>query len=649
MPVPRWCRPVGFLLALLPWSLKAEEAAPQPGTLVELQDTAYGSVQHWKAQFDQTSRKDLAGAAPELRAFGPQAIFRLAIKHYLSERIPSLGLKYASVDSHGNPRIYSGRLFLPSRKIGSGPTRLPLVIYQHGTETQRKATPYFNAGSETMLGALGAETGGLAVAMPDGDGMGADPSPERHAYCHEATTARCLLDLARAIEHSRDRIFDGINYVWDGRLFIMGYSEGGYIAMAAVKALTTDPACADLKLDGAACMGAPFDLPRMVRSLLRADAKPYSRPYIPTYLLATWPGIYPGVYRFEDAINPLLLGTEPARPGSPDHESVLQWMDGQLKGDDITTRIQARLTGHPKREIKARQVLDEGWVQAQVDPEQTPLNQLLAANNLVGGWAPKVPVLLAHDPFDECVGSYNSQEMFDSWLALGAHPQAVVPLAVGGRGAGHVGGAILSVPMAFAWLGKGMPRSLAVLGTDLIKDQALGLIHEDLPGLVSRAAQVATQEQNANRAEFPLSRIHCHPAGLAGPGTVTLTDRLWSLGKVKLYTLTAFPQFPGQHPLSGHTTYTKFVGQLKSRGDAFTLPADEDCYMAVYPEKGAVALTLAFEAQGQSSGSLNIKQAKNKIFRSSAPSFQGDEAFLRTHLHPASYENPASRIPFITF
>jgi hypothetical protein len=520
------------------------------------------------------------------------------------------------------------------------------VLYQHGTETRRTFTPYYNQGDETMLGALGAEAGGFAVAMPDGDGMGADPSLERHAYCHEATTARCLLDLARAIEGSRDRIFDGINYVWDGRLFIMGYSEGGYIALAAVKALSTDPAFRDLKLTGAACMGGPFDLARMVRTLLKDDGQPYTRPYIPAYLLATWPALYPGTFQFEDAVEPRLLEALPSRSGGVDQGSIVQWMDGVLGGDQITPMIQARLTGDPKAGIPARSVLKEAWAKAEVDPPQSRVNQLLDANGLVGGWSPKVPVLLAHDPQDECVGFYNSRNLFDDWSRRGLQPLSIIPLEVGTHGAGHVGGAVLSVPMAFTWFKAGMPRSMMTMAVSALKAQALTLVSPGVASAIDRMAVLATQDQNQNRAEFPLSRIQYHPGAPAEPLTVTLADQFWSVGKVKLYTLTAFPQFMGQEPVPGHTSYTKFVRQLKARGDSWTLRPDEDCYLAVYPEKGAVALTLGFS--GAQSGRVNIKQIKNKVIGGSAPVFEGDGAFLRAHVHAGSFERSEDPVPFLS-
>ena len=472
----RHLTPLGLLGALLSVPMAGAQTSPGPGSLLALQDPAYTSVLTLKGLFEKEINDKLAGWAsgPEVQAM--HKTFNKMLVQHLSEQVPSRGLQYTSVDAHQHPRLYSGRLFLPSRVPGSAPTRLPLVLYQHGTEPRRATAPYYNQGAEAMLGALGAQVGGLAVAMPDGDGMGADPSPEPHAYCQQTTTARCLLDMARAIEGSGTRLFDGRNYVWDGRLFLMGYSEGGYIALAAVKALTTDPACQDLKLTGAACMAGPFDLARMVHTVLKPDAPPFSRPFIVAYLLNNFLPPDSGAEQFRQSVNPKLLETTPGKPGNPDQGSILQWVDGSLEGYDITQRIQARLTGNPGQALNGRQVLNAPWAATVIDGEHSTLNQRFNENVLVGGWAPRVPVLLAHDRFDECVGYYNSQELYASWVAQGTHPQELITLSAGSRGPGHEGGAILAIPMAFLWIRTGMPPSLARLGEELVKDEARHLL-----------------------------------------------------------------------------------------------------------------------------------------------------------------------------
>jgi hypothetical protein len=652
--MPLRCRTLLALLGVLlagPMTALHAAAGPEappepPGTLVELQTVHLTPMTSLEVAFKARLKHDLGPNEAAFKDFAPEKAFAKLFKDKVVRAVPSMGLRYASVDAHGHARVYSGRLFLPSHEQGAAPAQVPLVIYQHGTETERAAVPYRFAGAETLLGALGAQAAGMAVAMPDGDGMGADPSPEKHAYCHEATTSRCLLDLIRAIQGNRSRIFDGINYVWDGRLFLLGYSEGGYIAMAAVKELSSNPAWQDLKLTGAACMGGPFDLPGTIHSLLGAEEPPYTRPYIPAYLVAAWQDLYPDVFAVREAFNPKLLEPHPAQAGGPDQGDLPQWLDGRRGGDAITRLMQARLTGNPAQPVRARTVLNETWAALNLDPPETPVNALLQANSLVGGWVPRVPLLLAHDPQDECVPFSNTRNVFAALTRDGFQPMPIVELAAGGRGTGHVGGAVVSIPTAFMWFGAGMPSSLMAMAAEAITKQVVDYaLGGGLAEVLRRAAVLATQDQNVNRAEFPLSRID-HPGEDRGePWTLRLADQVWAAGKVKVYTLAPFPQFPGQHPVPGLQGYTRFVAQLKGRSDAYAFRPGEPTYIAVYPKHGAVALTLGFSRRGAQDVRLNIKQAKNKLFGQGRPYFKVETGTVA--VNTASYERPATAAPLV--
>jgi hypothetical protein len=466
-------------------------AQPPAGTLTELQPVSYDRMADLQKAFSRLVARDLGPHRQDFEKFGVMTAFQRLISYNLGRLVPSRGLKYASTDAAGRPRLYSGRVFLPSHTKSGAPLKVPLLIYQHATETERKYTPYYDRGDEAVFGALGAELCGFAVAMPDGDGMGADPSAEPHAYCHGATSVPCLIDLIRALTQgaSGRRVFDGVHYAWDGQVFIMGYSEGGYIAMAAVKELTTNPAWKGIPLAGAACMGGPAEFSATVRTLLKDPRKTYARPYIPAYLIATWQHLYPDVISMAQDLNPKLLEEHPAK-GSPDPGSIYQWMDGAYNGDKITQLIQFRLTGNRNGKVAARAIARESWLRDNLDKAGSRLNQVLRQNDVVGDWAPKVPVLLAHDPQDALVPYSNSQDAFDSWKRRGGNPYPIVRLELGGRGSGHVGGAVLSLPLAFAWFKLGMPRSADSMSLDTLlayaKDHTVGRIKEQLGNLAKR-------------------------------------------------------------------------------------------------------------------------------------------------------------------
>ena len=304
-----------------------------------------------KAYLNYLTAHNLDGQQKSLAQIGTAAAFQQIFTTNVSKSVPSRAFTYSTMDGLKVPRVCSGRVFLPPRdKSQTDPTPVPLVIYQHATETRNKWVPSNKfGGDETMFGAMAAGMGGFAVAMPDGDGMGVDDKAMHH-YCYGPTNANCLIDCIRALvaggeEKDKDGqlketgVFDNVNYVWNGQTYIVGYSEGGYIALAAVKELSTKDEYKDIVLTGAACMGGPFEFTKSTLDLLsKSNTTPYDRPYIPAYFMKAWETIYPNLINFKEAINPKFfpLGTK---------NSVDTWLDGTLGGDPITVNMNKVMTG----------------------------------------------------------------------------------------------------------------------------------------------------------------------------------------------------------------------------------------------------------------------------------------------------------------
>jgi hypothetical protein len=634
-------RSLGRLLVLLALLFPAGSPpcrAADPGALVELGDVEETSVTEWRNQYEKRIAEELGARADQFRPLGPMMVFQQMLQENAARLVPSRKVRYTSTDASGKPRTYSGRVFLPSRKAEDPPLEVPLVIYQHATETRRTFTPYFGKGDETMLGALAAQGCGMAVAMPDGDGMGADPSPVKHAYCHAKTTALCVCDMIRAVlgDLGGRKIFDDVNYIWDGDIYIVGYSEGGFISMAAVRELATNPAYKDIKLTGAACMGAPFDFATQIRNLLGDAKTPYNRPYIPAYFLAAWQDLYPGEVSLADAANPALLKTDASG-------NVVEWLKGVLSGDQITPLMQARLGGQKDSKVSARAVLNEKWVRDNIENTASRLSKLLEANSLVGGWKPTAPVLLVHDPFDETANFSGTQAVYNDWVKQGVNPIGIVRMAVGNTGTGHVGGALVAIPSAFIWIDADMPRDLMALA----KDKLSTAIVNAAPEVIKASTEVLVtssglQEANENRALLPLSRIECPE-----PYTLGYGDMFFKIGKVKVYTIEKKPVFRNQTLSAGTGGYTHLLKEMKNLGDTCELQPGVPYYIAVYPQKTGVALTLKFTGK-PGTFKANIKQLKNKVIGRNTPSVISPSSNFKANIFPDNYDHAENGKPFIT-
>jgi hypothetical protein len=315
---------------------------------------------------DRLLRGDLPGAP---RQSGPGTIAGWVSSH---------GIEYTSTDDKDQDRVYSGRVYLPTfwRR---GPVKVPLVVYVHGTELDRKEVPFFNRGPEAMIGAL-----------------------------------------------------------------------------AAVREAQTNPFYRDLSLTAAACMGGPFQLSKSIRHLLTDGATPYERPYVQALLLHAYHDLYPEMGLFDPvgAFHPELLVDR--RTGAVDDGNLLRWLDGSLNGEQITRRIKLRLKGDAQAPLLAREVLNTQWVEthhlADAWPD-TPVAKVLRENDLVGGWVPRIPILLASSPHDECVPAANSAEAKREWLRLGCEAKVhLCPLTWEGSRLNHEKGAMMGLATALGWI-----------------------------------------------------------------------------------------------------------------------------------------------------------------------------------------------------
>ncbi len=421
------------------------------GTLLRVHPKEHTDLEVLRRQCRQAARNGPGVEDPLL----PQALERDAAQLGPFTRWgASQGIQYASVGPRREPRVYSGRVYLPAGRR-RGPAEAPLLILVHGLELVRNEVPFFNFGPEAALGALAAYLGGFVVAMPDLPRLGLDPSPGPHPFCHAQSLADCILDMVEPALES----LDPARHQWDGRLFIAGYSAGGYGALAAVREAQRNPAYAHIKVTAAACMGGPFHFHEAIRSWITETATPYSRPYIQTYLVHAYHDLHreTGLFHPSRALHPALL--EVRRNGRLDDGSLLHWFNGCLPGPAISPRIRLRLKGSPDTPMAAYEALNPEWVQTQFlapDWPDTPVGRILRENDLVAGWEPQAPMFLAASPTDECVDWRNTQELMRAWQAAGCRaPVAFRPLTWRGVGLDHRRGGLMALLKAIWWLRSG--------------------------------------------------------------------------------------------------------------------------------------------------------------------------------------------------
>ncbi|MCX5572206.1 alpha/beta hydrolase [Kaistia nematophila] len=150
------------------------------------------------------------------------------------------------VPERGNkPIVATGLLAIPDTDAKS----FPILSYQHGTVYGRQEVPSFpEQSTETQLMLAQFAGQGYVVMGADYFGMGASKEPE--GYMVKASHQQACHDMIR----SGRGVLDSMGITSD-KLFLGGWSQGGFVTMACLEKLES----AGVAVDAAATASAPID------------------------------------------------------------------------------------------------------------------------------------------------------------------------------------------------------------------------------------------------------------------------------------------------------------------------------------------------------------------------------------------------------
>ncbi len=334
--------------------------------------------------------------------------------------IHAFAITYETIGLDRKASVESGLVILPVVEGNASRQNAPLPILslQHGTIFSRDRSPskfamnLFVDNPEDYVGILFASLG-YAVLMPDYTGLGVD---ERvlHPFCHAESIADSILDMIRA---GQSILQEHAQMDWDERLFLVGYSEGGYATMAATKWIQAYYE-QELTITGTAPMAGPYNLSGVMKSIITEDAH-----YAHLAFLAYLAFGYDVVYDLFDSVS------EVFRP--PYDSDLPPLMDGEHNQDAINKVLPGGGAGKPSA------LFTEAFIQKLLDPEST-ISTTLVSNDLHNTWIPLSPMLMVHSAGDEAVpvensrtavAFFNSQGFFPEYIELpdGQHVESYIP------------------------------------------------------------------------------------------------------------------------------------------------------------------------------------------------------------------------------
>jgi pimeloyl-ACP methyl ester carboxylesterase len=316
-------------------------------------------------------------------------------------------VSYQSTGADGKTRTLSGLLILP--KTSSSKPSVPILMFQHGTEPYRQYAPSRYLDNmlrptdypEVMVAAAIASTG-YAVAMADYEGLGDSTGPQ--PYVHGASLAIQVVDMLRA---SRAIITGGTSPCsWNNRLFLMGYSEGGYVTMAATRELQLNHS-AEFTVTASAPLSGPHDLSGTMRGVMLADTTSKA-PYFLPFVLNSFNYVYSGQTALFSPTSTLKSNFA---------STVPPLFNGNYPSDTISEAM--GMSFDPAELIVPKTTLTSQFLE-QLALDSSPVVNFLRENDSYRGWTPTVPIRMVHHGDDELVPFTNSQVAFNSFSTAGA-------------------------------------------------------------------------------------------------------------------------------------------------------------------------------------------------------------------------------------
>jgi predicted esterase len=313
---------------------------------------------------------------------------------------------YRTLDPKGNITIASGVAIIPK-----GRDNLPLISVQHGTQTNRNVVASVNP-LYSIDGLVGASLGYYAL-VPDYLGLGV--STILHPYHHAKSSADCVIDLIRAGREFARK--SGIKL--NGQVFLAGYSEGGFVTLAAHKEIEKNYSN-EIKIAASAPMAGAYDLNLTAKTILQKQT--YNQPSYLSFFVVAYNEIY-GWNKLNDAFN------------SPYVEKMLSLFDGTK----TTTEINAQLTNN------ISQLFKQNFLNTYLNGSEVDLTTAFTNNSLLN-WIPSAPLRFYHGSADEYVPYENSTKARDYFKSVGATVELItIP------GGTHTSSALPSIIDAVAW------------------------------------------------------------------------------------------------------------------------------------------------------------------------------------------------------
>lgn len=322
-------------------------------------------------------------------------LFATAPLPYLNYDANVYIVTYTSVDAKGAPDTLSGLLIKPD----TTGINFPYAISFHGSADCKTCVPtnpdYLDAALDGFISA----SIGMIVMIPDYVGMGTGRGVQ--TYLHAGTFFSAADDMLKAVKAK--------NYSNSSKLFLFGFSQGGYGSMATQKLMQEKYGASFVT--AAAHIAGIYNLSSFIREgILNNNPLPYDFVTYITVIIG-----FNEQYHYFDTLSEFF---------KPDYADIIKlYYDDDADWITVDDSLHNKMVAEFGSSLLRNILLDNIYDSIQNNPDYI-VNKNIRENN-VCNWIPESPTRLYYCFGDSNVLYENSVMCLDSMYALGADPNIV--------------------------------------------------------------------------------------------------------------------------------------------------------------------------------------------------------------------------------
>ena len=201
-------------------------------------------------------------------------------------------LKFNTVGAANEATVSSGALMVPTGPAGTCSGPRPIVLYAHGTQTLQTANIADITNTSNTEGALIAAmfaAQGFIVVAPNYAGYDIS-TLGYHPFLNASQQSGEMMDILAAARSALPQTMSSAT-TDGGKLFVTGYSEGGYVAMATMRAMQA----AGATVTAAAPMSGPYALEAFGDAIFFGDVNLGSTVFAPL-ITTSYQHAYSNIY-----------------------------------------------------------------------------------------------------------------------------------------------------------------------------------------------------------------------------------------------------------------------------------------------------------------------------------------------------------------